>query len=290
MKLRRWNGIDVQEALALEMAGDDKFLTAFAQRNRFGTIFGGQFMGVALEAASRTVEKKTAHAVSGYFLRRGDVETPLEIAVERSFDGTSYCARRVVCSQKGQPVFHLEASFKTEEPSVAHAQLPSAGGNPETLERLQDLLPRYRSRISDGLAMRLDTPPSIDLRPIDPDLFILGRPDRFHRAAWISAPSAQGAAQATQRSILAYLTDYLLAGTAAIPHEAPDRTSDYFMASLNQSMWFCAPVFADQWLLAECSSPMVGSGRGIGRADIYNRAGQLVACATQEVLIRDSRP
>lgn len=83
------------------------------------------------------------------------------------------------------------------------------------------------------------------------------------------------------------LTDYVLAGTAVLPHET--RTTDFFMASLNQTMWFYAPVRTDDWLLCACSTPAVQNGRGIGRADIFDPAGRLVASATQEVLIREAK-
>jgi acyl-CoA thioesterase-2 len=52
-------------------------------------VFGGQVLGQALVAASRTVENRLVHSMHAYFLRRGDVNAPIVYQVERSRDGHS---------------------------------------------------------------------------------------------------------------------------------------------------------------------------------------------------------
>ena len=45
------------------------------QSRDFGTsqVFGGQILGQALAAASRTVEGRAVHSLHAYFLKRGDM-------------------------------------------------------------------------------------------------------------------------------------------------------------------------------------------------------------------------
>ena len=46
------------------------------------------------------------------------------------------------------------------------------------------------------------------------------------------------------------------------------------------------PVRADQWLLYVQDSPVSSGARGLTRGLIYSQAGEMVASATQEGLIR----
>ncbi|MDX1384258.1 MAG: thioesterase family protein, partial [Thermoanaerobaculia bacterium] len=59
-------------------------------------VFGGQVLGQAIVAASRTVEDRGLHSIHGYFLRRGDSSIPILFDVDRIRDGSSFTTRRVV--------------------------------------------------------------------------------------------------------------------------------------------------------------------------------------------------
>src|SRR5688572_31150787 len=62
-------------------------------------VFGGQVIGQALVAASRTVEARLAHSLHAYFLRAGDPAVPTIYEVDRIRDGGSFSTRRVVAIQ-----------------------------------------------------------------------------------------------------------------------------------------------------------------------------------------------
>src|SRR6185312_79470 len=64
-------------------------------------VFGGQVIGQALVAASRTVEGRLAHSLHAYFLRAGDRAIPIIYEVDRIRDGGSFSTRRVVAIQHG---------------------------------------------------------------------------------------------------------------------------------------------------------------------------------------------
>ena len=60
-------------------------------------VYGGQVIGQALVAASRTVEDttRTAHSLHGYFLRPGDTTVPILYSVDRIRDGKSFTTREL---------------------------------------------------------------------------------------------------------------------------------------------------------------------------------------------------
>src|SRR5882724_4070776 len=89
-------------------------------------VFGGQVLAQALVAATRTVESGwPCHSFHAYFLRPGDPKVPILYEVDRSRDGVSFTARRVVAIQYGQQIFNLAASFQRVESGFEHqAQMP----------------------------------------------------------------------------------------------------------------------------------------------------------------------
>ncbi|MEO7013730.1 MAG: acyl-CoA thioesterase domain-containing protein, partial [Dokdonella sp.] len=103
------------DLLQLERFEDNLFR---GQSRDIGTryVFGGQVLGQALSAAQQTVDPaRHAHSLHAYFLRAGDVEAPIIYYVERSRDGGSFSARRIVAIQHGQPIFNMTASFQAPE-------------------------------------------------------------------------------------------------------------------------------------------------------------------------------
>src|SRR3954453_4028775 len=85
-------------------------------------VFGGQVLGQALAAASRTVDpERVVHSLHGYFLRAGDTSVPIVYRPEPTRDGGSFSSRRVVASQNGKPIFYMSASFQRAEPGLDHA-------------------------------------------------------------------------------------------------------------------------------------------------------------------------
>src|ERR1700741_3532036 len=70
-------------------------------------VFGGQVLGQALVAASRTVDGRQFNSLPAYSLRRGDVAAPIVFEVDRGGDGGSFTSRRVVAIQHGQPILTM---------------------------------------------------------------------------------------------------------------------------------------------------------------------------------------
>ncbi|HHQ13873.1 MAG TPA: acyl-CoA thioesterase II, partial [Chromatiales bacterium] len=101
-------------------------------------VFGGQVLGQALTAASRTVPDRQVHSLHAYFLRAGDVNAPIVYEVDRARDGRSFSNRRIVAIQHGQQIFNMTASFQVHEDGLEHQfpapDVPAPDGIPDITE------------------------------------------------------------------------------------------------------------------------------------------------------------
>ena len=78
-------------------------------------VFGGQVIGQALVAATRTVDGRPPHSLHAYFLLAGDPKVPIIYEVDRIRDGKSFTTRRVVAIQHGHAIFSMSVSFHADE-------------------------------------------------------------------------------------------------------------------------------------------------------------------------------
>src|SRR3974390_2416261 len=102
-------------------------------KDRSQRVFGGQVLGQALVAATRTVEGRFCHSLHAYFLVPGDPRVPILYEVDRSRDGKSFSSRRVVAIQHGRQIFHMSVSFQAQEPGVEHQIAPPPAPPPDSL-------------------------------------------------------------------------------------------------------------------------------------------------------------
>lgn len=249
-------------------------------------VFGGQVLAQALLAASQTVDDRLVHSLHAYFLRAGDDESPIVYSVDRSRDGRSFTARRVVAIQHGRPIFTLAASFQLEQEGVEHQfempETPSPeelGASPiippEQLQKAPQKLRRWFTRFGP-----FEFVPVIDQDPFNP----IPKPPlkRF----WFRLKGKMDESQSMHRALLAYASDFHLIGTATLPHGLSFTSGNLAMASLDHAMWFHRPVSIGDWLLYDCDSPSASGARGLARGLIFSRDGELVASAAQEGMIR----
>ena len=95
----------------LSAVGGDAFQAAAAPE-RSGRMYGGQFLAQGLAAAMSTMEEgRDVHSLHAYFLRPGDVDSPIELDVERVRDGRSFSARVVRVMQHDKELFRMMMSF-----------------------------------------------------------------------------------------------------------------------------------------------------------------------------------
>jgi acyl-CoA thioesterase-2 len=280
-----WDELDILPPLSIEPSGEDRFVNRIAQPNSFGWMFGGQCMGLAIAGACQTVTDQWVHAASGFFLRRGPVDKPTTIEVSRTFDGSSFCARDVTLGEDSKPVFRAQTSFQRPQSGVRHSDVMPTVAPPEKLQNLQQLLNGTDDRIKRGLTRRISVPPVVDLRPVSPRAYATGE-DAGSRMAWMRITSLPNIDQNQQRALLAYLSDYWLAGTAANRHDNLHSDVRLLMSSLNQSIWYFGAFDLRDWHFFKVSAPVSEMGRAIARSDIFTRSGEIIASTVQEVLIR----
>ena len=249
-------------------------------------VFGGQVLAQALLAASSTVEDRLAHSLHAYFLRAGDPEAPIVYSVDRSRDGRSFSARRVVAIQHGRPIFTLAASFQVDEVGLEHQfGMPEVPG-PDQLRPIADLPREEFNHLPKNIQRWLNRFGPFEFRPVrgsDPDD---QAPQPPYKELWFKLHGELEDEPSLHRALLAYVSDFHLVGTATLPHGISWVEGKLMMASLDHAMWFHRDFRLDDWLLYSCDSPSTSSGRGLARGMIYDRQGRLVASTAQEGVIR----
>ena len=109
-------------------------------------VFGGQVIGQALVAATRTVDGRPPHSMHAYFLLAGDPKVPIIYEVDRIRDGKSFTTRRVVAIQHGHPIFSMSVSFHADEEGLDHQvkmpSVPKPDALPSDAEIKQRILPQ----------------------------------------------------------------------------------------------------------------------------------------------------
>jgi acyl-CoA thioesterase-2 len=253
-------------------------------------VFGGQVLGQALTAATATVENRTVHSLHAYFLRRGDVKSPIVYEVDRARDGRHFSTRRVVAIQHGAQIFHLSASFQTDEQGLTHQgpmpEVPAPEGLPEFDTYYRDIA----LQLPPGVRGVLERKRPFEFRPTEPPSLLRRENAAPQRNVWFRAVGRLPDEEALHRCLLAYVSDFYLLDTALMPHGKLARLENLMIASIDHAMWFHGTVRVDDWLLYSTDSPSAGGARGFTRGSVFARDGRLVASTAQEGLLRMTAP
>ncbi|GAA5523537.1 acyl-CoA thioesterase 2 [Microbulbifer aestuariivivens] len=247
-------------------------------------LFGGQVLGQALMAATRTVEGRLPHSLHAYFLRPGSSEMPVIYDVDPIRDGGSFTTRRVVARQKGRAIFNMSASFQVHEPGFDH-QAPMPTGDipdPESLKNTQQLAEEAGLTSAAHDQRRY----MVDFRPVDPERYFSAEEREPSCMFWFRVVGEMSDDPVEHRCALSYASDLALLGTSLQPHPTSLYDPHLMPASLDHAMWFHRDFRADEWLLYVTDSPSASGGRGFCRGELFTRDGLLVASACQEGLIR----
>jgi acyl-CoA thioesterase-2 len=250
-------------------------------------VFGGQVIGQALVAASRTVEGRLAHSLHAYFLRAGDPAIPIIYEVDRIRDGGSFSTRRVVAIQHGQAIFSMAASFHNEEGGLHHQIKMPDVPSPEALPSEAELKERLTGRLPPQVKAYWDRERPIEIRPVDLGRYFSPENRAPSQQVWIRATGNLGDDPALHQCVLAYASDFTLLDTALIAHGRFVFDTRLMLASLDHAIWFHRKFRADEWLLYAQDSPSSSAGRAFCRGTLFTREGDLVASTAQEGLVRE---
>jgi len=249
----------------LDCVDEDRFRSAAApDASTRLSLYGGVVMGQALRAAGSTVAPdRLPHSLHGYFLTPGRVDRPILFEVDRDRDGRSFSARHVRALQDDKVILSMVASFAGPEAVVRYDGVPvSHVPAPEELP---------------GRA----SPMLVEMREVTPTRVADGEIRHTDRL-WVRPMGALSDDPLEHACAVAYVSDLGFGfGQTEIPGVGVDGPS------LGHSLWFHAPIRADDWMLLDLRPVSVGEARGIYHGSIRSRAGVLAATLAQEVLLRD---
>jgi acyl-CoA thioesterase-2 len=255
------------------------------------SVFGGQVIGQALVAASRTVDDRVPHSLHAYFLLPGDMAAPIVYDVDRVRDGKSFSTRRVQAIQHGRPILTMISSFQVPEPGLEHQLEMPKVPPPEELRSYGELREEWiaqAGKVSERVATAMRRPLAVDFRPIEPVNPFAPVPTEARQTTWFRAVDRIADDPMLHRCLLAYISDFSLIGTALRPHGKTWYGKDMIVASLDHALWFHREARVDDWLLYVMDAPSTQAARGLTRGLIFDRAGRLVASVAQEGLMRDT--
>ncbi|XXG45326.1 hypothetical protein AAC387_Pa02g0442 [Persea americana] len=262
---------------------------------RFRQVFGGQLIGQALAAASKTVDcLKLVHSLHCFFLMPGDLTTPIIYQVHRQREGNSFATRRVDAMQQGNVIFTLLASFQKAEAGFEHQAvvMPTVPA-PEMLLSMDELRerrltdPRFAPSYRNKVATTDFIPWPVEIRFCDESNFVKQHNLQPSLKYWFKARGKLTDDPALHRCVVAYASDLIFLGVSTYPHRT--KGLKITSLSLDHSMWFHRPFRADEWLLFVIESPSASNARGFIFGRMFNRRGELVVSLTQEGLIRKAK-
>jgi acyl-CoA thioesterase-2 len=265
---------------------EEGFYLAVPPATSMQRVFGGQVLGQALLAATRTVPlDRAVHSLHAYFLVGGDPAVGIVYEVENLRDGRSFSARRVAARQHGRHIFYLTASFQVTEDGPEHQDRAPVVPAPEQCPTLASTVieaggPAAALVLAEEFA-------ALDVRYAGSSTPGGTLHDPAHPALsriWLRAADRLPDDQALHRCVLAYMSDLTLLHASLVPH--PGCLNSTMRASIDHALWFHRPFRADEWLLYDQVSPSAGGARGLSIGRLFDAEGVLVATATQEGLIR----
>ena len=269
----------------LEVQAIDKYLFVGQSPRNPPRIFGGQVLAQSLNAAVRTVEEdRIAHSLHGYFLRPGDPAKQIVYEVDPIRDGRSFTTRRVVAKQDGRAIFATAISFQVAEEGLAHQGTMPDVPPPEELESEQVQLDKL-AQTHPQLVPFADMGP-IERRRVHARDRLDPQPQEAVEHIWLRITGEIGGDYGRHQTLLAYVSDFGLLGTALYPHPYSPNSQRIQAASLDHALWFHRPFRLDDYILYSMDSPNLGGSRGFSRGSFYTRDGVLIASSAQEALLR----
>lgn len=284
-----WDGSDLSRILALEETHPGHYRNRHGDSNPNGRAYGGQVMGQALMAASRTVTpQRDATTLQLLFLQGTNPEEPVHFEITALQDGKRFSSRHIRgCQSGGRIVLDAHATFSTPVPGPEHTTASTAVPCvPQDLPDLSGVPQAWVEGIRRLGGYTMDVKPSIDFRIPDMRTQLAPNTAQSRISFWLKARQRLADDFALHAAAFAYLSDWWINFSSLSGHVRdldPDR--GLYIASLNHSIWFHRAFRADEWMYFDCHSPRSAGGRGLSQASIYDQSGQLVASAAQECLM-----
>jgi acyl-CoA thioesterase II len=275
----RWPTLaDVIDTLNVDRVDDHHFV-ATQLDNPGHHIVGGHIAGQALMAASLTAPGRTAHSVHVYYVRAGDARKPVDLHVDVARDGGTLSTRKITARQDDEILLEALASFNVPFDSFDYQQPLPDVADPDSLMPAQQQLAAY----ADELDGHWVAPRPFEQRYVDPPPRLavdLAEPSPRLRMWW-RANGSVPADEALHSCLLTYLSGTTMVEPALVMRRATPVST--FNALIDHALWFHRPVDLADWVLSDQVSTSGVAGRGLTTSTMYNRMGQMVCVATQEL-------
>ena len=272
------NLTDLKSLLTLEPLGDNQF-SGIQVANPRSRVYGGQFLGQGLVAASRvcTGSVRSFHA---YYVRAGVTDRPLTYSARQLADDLA----NVQAFQDDRILFSMDVAFGgfAESEGASSVAMPAVAPLAQCISRDEGI--RGLDTNTDSTWAVTDSP--FDYRFVEniwADGFVAPRHN-----VWFRAREAVSVEQTMSQAIVAYFCDDPIMDNALFPHGWHRSWTTLQTASLDHAMWFHAPLDLGRWLLFAQDSPVAVGGRAMTRGLMFDPDGVLVASACQEILMRTS--
>ena len=263
---------ELMEALALEPAGEGRFVGHNLTSTPGSVVFGGQLPAQTVVAAATVDPSKEVKSVHTVFARGGSLDQNLEIEVEPMHLGRALGSATVTIRQGERLCTRSLVLLSVAEPDLIRhqADMPDVD-RPEDATPLGGESGFWEIRVVGGVD--ISDPEAVGPATLD---------------VWVRFPVATGG-DTVGRAAIAYSSDGFLIGTAMRPHKGIGQSMAHVAFStsvLTQTLSFHEPVVPDAWYLLAQESPYAGRGRSYGRSNVFSEDGRLVASFVQDNMIR----
>lgn len=248
-------------------------------------VFGGRFLAEALVSAGQDApEGFVVTALSGQFLRVGNVDRPIRYEVEQLRNGRSVATRIVRAMQDDVLLALFMVSLAAARPSPDNQRaMPDVPG-PDALA--DQAVHRDAIAVSNPALHRLlwwrEHP--LEVRPVTTADWSKGGDDMF--AFWFRAsPSLPGNDRLARSALVAYASDRFVLTTALLQQSSLPESGGVTLATIGHSLWLHRDYEPGSWLLSCVQSRSIADSRAFVRSEIFAANGDHVASMGQEGLI-----
>jgi acyl-CoA thioesterase-2 len=284
-----WDGTDIEALVSLDPVGALRYCSRCGDGNLNGRSYGGQLLGQAMMAASLSIpEDRVASTFQLLFLNGADPDQRIDFEIKILQDGKRFSSRQVFGFQRGgRAVLNAHATFCAPQLAPAHA-IPSAAldENPEDLPSLTVLPPVLMEGLRPLAPYSHQVKPCMDFRIPAIERQLGAETARSRLRFWLRGKHPLAPDARMKAAVFAYLSDWWLNFSSLGCHLRDLQSQpSLYIASLNHCIWFHRAFSPDQWMHFESESPCAEGGRGLSIARIHDRAGLMLATATQETLM-----
>lgn len=253
-------------------AGENRFVAPEHGDSARNVVEGGQLLGEAIVAASKTVPDRRVTSLSMVFSKAARFDAPVDLSVKVLRRGRTFSTVEVRASQDDAlNAVGLALLDAGSEDVIRHrAPMPDVAG-PEEADPHTFGVAGREIRVVNGA--------------YDPDP---GRVEPPEIHAWVRFRDAPGG-QHLHAALLAQSTTHWTIGAAMLPHagfgEADAHTS-LSTGVMTATVAFHDDVDVTDWLLYANTAIWAGRGLAQGDGHVYTRDGRLVASYTVQAMIR----